>query len=81
MKNNISVDFGKGEDDRAKNFFGSAVDQGFEPNQSTKVESSTLRALYRERVEAGLDMPLIYFIYMLKIKLKSVGNNRRTNNE
>ena len=57
VKNSVSVDFGKGEDNNAKDFFGVAVSQGYEPSQSTKVESSTLRALYRERVEAGLDMP------------------------
>lgn len=70
VKNNVSVDFGKGEDDRAKNFFGSAVNQGFEPNQSTKVESSTLRALYRERVEAGLDMPSDLFHLYVKDQTK-----------
>jgi hypothetical protein len=70
VKNSVSVDFGKGEDNRAKDFFGSAVDQGFEPTQSTKVESSTLRALYRERVEAGLDMPSDLFHTFVKDQTK-----------
>ena len=56
VKNNVSVDFGKGEDDRAKDFFSSALSQGYEPAQSTKVESSTIRAVFKERSEAGLAM-------------------------
>ena len=70
VKNSVSVDFGKGEDNRAKDFFGSAVDQGLEPSQSSKVESSTLRALYRERVEAGLDMPSDLFHTYVKDQTK-----------
>ena len=56
IKNNVGVDFGKGEDDRAKDFFSSALSQGYEPSQSTKVESSTIRAVFKERSEAGLAM-------------------------
>tara|TARA_R110000823_G_scaffold306638_1_gene429097 strand:- start:851 stop:1417 length:567 start_codon:yes stop_codon:yes gene_type:complete len=70
VKNSVSVDFGKGEDNNAKDFFGVAVSQGYEPSQSTKVESSTLRALYRERVEAGLDMPSDLFHTFVKDKTK-----------
>ena len=42
-----------------------AVGNGYEPTQKEKVEPMTLKALYRERVEAGLDMPSdIFHLYM-----------------
>ena len=57
IKNEVSVQFGKGEDNKAQLLLDLAVSNGYEPQQKTKVEPMTLKALFRERVEAGLDMP------------------------
>ena len=54
IKNEISVSFGRGDANLAKS-------QGFEPTQKLKVEPMTLKALVRERIEAGKDMPMDTF--------------------
>ena len=38
-----------------------AKGQGFQPTQKMKVEPMTLKALVRERIEAGKDMPTEIF--------------------
>ena len=70
IKNEVSVQFGKGEDDKAKQLLDLAVTNGYEPQQKTKVEPMTLKALYRERVEAGLDMPSDSFHLFVKDQTK-----------
>ena len=51
-------------------------------NDLGDIVKNNVREHYIESVlRPALTCPLIYFIYMLKIKLKSVGNKRRTNNE
>ena len=70
IKNEVSVQFGKGEDDKAKQLLDLAVTNGYEPQQKTKVEPMTLKALYRERVEAGLDMPSDFFHLYVKDETK-----------
>ena len=57
IKNEVSVQFGKGEDSRAQELLSLAGLNAYEPTQRQKVEPMTLMALYRERGEAGLDMP------------------------
>jgi hypothetical protein len=57
IKNDITVTFGKGEDNKAAKYADLARGQGFEPVQKEGVHSQTLKAVVRERVEAGLDMP------------------------
>jgi len=44
-------------DKKAQQYAVLAQGQGYEPIQKLKVEPMTLKALVRERVEAGLDMP------------------------
>ena len=61
VKNLVSVSFGRGEDDTAKEFVGLCGAQGFVPTQAEKVEPSTLRGWLRERVEAGDPVPLDLF--------------------
>tara|TARA_R110000803_G_scaffold124003_1_gene191823 strand:+ start:32 stop:631 length:600 start_codon:yes stop_codon:yes gene_type:complete len=61
VKNLVSVSFGRGEDETAKEFVGLCDAQGFVPSQAEKVESSTLRGWLRERVEAGDPIPLDLF--------------------
>ena len=61
VKNNVSVTFGRGEDEIAKDFIGLCADKGFVPNQIEKVEPMTLKAWLREQVEAGNPVPLDLF--------------------
>ena len=53
IKNEISVSFGRNEDNKAADYANLAKGQGFEPQQKLKVEPMTLKALVRERMEAG----------------------------
>ena len=61
IKNEISVSFGRNEDNKAANYAELAKGQGFQPTQKMKVEPMTLKALVRERIEAGKDMPTEIF--------------------
>ena len=70
IKNNVSVSFGKGEDDKAERLLNLAAENGFEPQQKSDVAWNTLSALYQERVEAGLDMPSDSFSLWIKDKTK-----------
>ena len=70
IKNNIFVTFGKGEDDKAKQLLTLAAENGYEPQQKSDVAWMTLTALFRERVEAGLDMPSDVFNTWIKDKTK-----------
>ena len=70
IKNNIFVTFGKGEDDKAKQLLNLAADNGYEPQQKSDVAWMTLTALFRERIEAGLDMPSDVFNTWIKDKTK-----------
>jgi hypothetical protein len=57
IKNDITVTFGRGEDNKAANYAVLARGQGFEPVQKINVHSQTLKAVVRERLEAGQEMP------------------------
>ena len=70
IKNNVFVTFGKGEDDKAKQLLDLAVANGFEPQQKSDVSWQTLTALFRERIESGLDMPSDVFSTWVKDKTK-----------
>ena len=61
IKNEITVSFGRGEDNKASNYANLARENGFEPAQKLKVEPMTLKAEYRSRVEKGLDLPSEHF--------------------
>ena len=61
IKNEISVLFGRNEDNKAASYAELAKGQGFQPTQKMKVEPMTLKALVRERIEAGKDMPTEIF--------------------
>ena len=61
IKNEISVSFGRNEDNKAADYANLAKGQGLEPKQKLKVEPMTLKALVRERIEAGKDMPTEIF--------------------
>ena len=61
IKNEISVSFGRNEDNKAADYAELAKGQGVQPTQKMKVEPMTLKALVRERIEAGKDMPTEIF--------------------
>ena len=61
IKNEISVSFGRSEDNKAADYAELAKGHGFEPTQKLKVEPMTLKALVRERLEAGKEMPTEIF--------------------
>ena len=57
IKNEVTVSFGRNEDNKASDYANLAQGQGYQPVQKLKVEPMTLKALVRERVESGQDMP------------------------
>ena len=61
IKNEISVSFGRNEDNKAADYAALAHERGFQPTQKLKVEPMTLKALVRERIEAGKEMPTEIF--------------------
>jgi hypothetical protein len=61
IKNEISVSFGRNEDNKAADYAELAKGQGFQPTQKLKVEPMTLKALVRERLEGGKEMPTELF--------------------
>jgi len=70
IKNNVSVTFGRGEDDKAQQLLDLAVANGFDPQQKSDVSWNTLTALFRERIESGLDMPSEVFSTWIKDRTK-----------
>ena len=61
IKNEITVSFGRGEDNKANDYASLAEKNGYQPAQKMKVEPMTLKALFRERSEANLDLPSEHF--------------------
>jgi len=61
IKNDITVTFGRGEDNKAATYADLAREKGFEPIQKIGVNPQTLKATLRERVESGLDLPSEHF--------------------
>jgi hypothetical protein len=70
IKNNVSVTFGRGEDNKAQQLLDLAASNGFNPQQKSDVAWNTLTALFQERVESGLDMPSDVFSTWIKDKTK-----------
>jgi len=61
IKNEITVTFGMGEDNKAASYVDLARGSGFEPIQKIGVNPMTLKALVRERLESGQDVPADLF--------------------
>ena len=61
IKNEVTVAFGRNEDNKAIAYATLAQGQGYQPVQKLKVEPMTLKALVRERIESGKDMPTDLF--------------------
>ena len=61
IKNEVTVSFGRGEDNKASDYANLARGRGFEPSQKLKVEPMTLKALFRERSENNQELPSEHF--------------------
>jgi len=57
IKNEITVSFGRNEDNKASSYADLAAERGYQPIQKLKVEPMTLKALVRERIESGREIP------------------------
>ena len=57
IKNDITVTFGQGEDNKASEYANLAQGKGYEPVQKVGVHPMTLKAVVRERLESGQEMP------------------------
>jgi len=56
IKNEISVFFGRNEENKPADYASLAQERGYQPTQKLKVDHMTLKALVRERIEAGKEM-------------------------
>ncbi len=72
IKNTVSANFGRGEDDAAKDLMATLESEGHDLVQKKWVEPMTLKAVVKEQVEKGNDLPLETFnVYVgQKIKVK-----------
>ena len=61
IKNDVTVTFGMSEDIKASDYAGLAKRQGYEPVQKVSVHTGTLKALVRERIESGKEIPTELF--------------------
>mgnify|MGYP003635498828 FL=1 len=61
IKNDITVSFGKGEDNLAGAAVGILRDRGFDPKTKTHVHPSTLKAFVKERITDGKPIDLDMF--------------------
>lgn len=61
IKNDVTVSFGKGEDNIAGDVVGLLQERGFDPNTKTYVHPSTLKAFVKERVTDGKPIDLDMF--------------------
>ena len=61
IKNEITVSFGRGEDNKASDYANLASERGYQPVQKLKVEPMTLKALFRERSENKQELPSEHF--------------------
>ena len=61
IKNIVSCQFGRGEDDQASAFHAFASQQGYPADQNESIHASTLKAFVKERIETGEDFPHTLF--------------------
>jgi|TARA_R110000868_G_scaffold15925_3_gene72086 hypothetical protein len=61
IKNDITLTFGKGEDNLAGDVIGMLEDRGFHPNTKTHIHPQTLKAFLREQLSQGTNMDLDMF--------------------
>mgnify|MGYP003655915171 FL=1 len=61
IKNTVSVNFGRNEDENARTFLNLVEKQGYSAAQKTDVHPSTLKAFVKERIEQGDEIPMELF--------------------
>ena len=61
IKNQISAEFGKGEDKSAGEFIDNIKSLGYEPKQKVWVEPMTLKAFVKEQIQNGHNIPMDLF--------------------
>lgn len=57
IKNSVSVQFGKGEDDTAKSLVDDLRNMGLSPDQKTFVHPMTLKSFVKDRIESAQELP------------------------
>ena len=57
IKNEVTVSFGRGEDNKAVEYASLAQQKGYLPTQKVDVHNRVLVAAFRERLEKGLEVP------------------------
>ena len=61
IKNNVSLTFGRNQDNEAKSIVDDLRKKGHNVKQAEKVEPMTLKAFVREQIEKGKDVPADLF--------------------
>jgi hypothetical protein len=64
IKNDITVTFGRGEDNKAAQYAVLAKGQGYEPVQKVGVHPQTLKGVVRECNESGIELPDCFKTYV-----------------
>ena len=64
IKNDITVTFGRGEDNKAAEYAVLAKGQGYEPVQKVGVHPQTLKGVVRECHESGIKLPDCFKTYV-----------------
>ena len=75
IKNDVTVTFGRGEDNKAMAYATLAKGQGYEPVQKIGVHPQTLKAVVRERTESGQDLPADLFNTFVGNQTKIIRRN------
>jgi hypothetical protein len=75
IKNDVTVSFGKGQDNVAGDLIGRLEAEGYDPSQKTYVHPSTLRAFVKERFENGKPIDLDMFGAFVANAQKYGGSN------
>jgi len=75
IKNVVSVQFGRGEDESAVGVLDTLTAQGYTPSNKRWVEPMTLKAFAREQVENGTDLPFETFNVYVGQKTKITKGN------
>jgi len=78
VKNEITVRFGKDEDNKATQYATLARGQGYEPEQKVSVNAGTLRVALRDLHERGGQIPSEYFSTFAGYRTKITGKSKST---
>ena len=74
IKNNVTLTFGRNEDNMAKSLVDDLRNKGHNVKQAEKVEPMTLKAFVREQIEKGKDVPADLFGVYVATRTKLTTN-------